>query len=82
MGSRADTEALVRLVVTSLVDEPEKVVISRQDTDGGVLFEIEVAPDDTGKVIGRQGRIIKALRTICRASGSVDGVGVDVEVVG
>lgn len=81
-SSAADTEKLVRYLVDSLVDEPDKAVVTRSDTDSSVRFEIEVASDDTGKVIGRQGRIIKAIRVIARAAGSVEGKNVDVEVIG
>lgn len=82
MPDKTDIETLIRFIVTSLVDEPDKVVIERRDTDSGMQFEIQVAPDDTGKVIGRQGRIIKALRVITRAAGSLDDQNVDVEILG
>ncbi len=78
----SDTEALVRYVVTALVDEPDSVSVARRDSTDGVAYEISVHPDDVGKVIGRQGRIIKALRTLARAAGSVDGTRVDVDVLG
>ncbi|MDO8962954.1 MAG: KH domain-containing protein [Coriobacteriia bacterium] len=78
----ADTERLVDYLVRSLVDDPEAVSIARTDTASGVLFEVTVAPDDVGKVIGRSGRIIKALRILARAAGSADDTHVDVEVAG
>jgi predicted RNA-binding protein YlqC (UPF0109 family) len=78
----ADTEKLVDYLVRSLVDDPEAVKIVRTASDTGVLFEVTVAPDDIGKVIGRSGRIIKALRILARAAGSADGTHVDVEVLG
>lgn len=82
MSAADDTEKLVRYVVTSLVDDPDAVTITRTDSDSGVRFDVEVAPDDTGKVIGRQGRIIKAIRTLARAAGSMEDRGVEVEIVG
>lgn len=77
-----DTAALLDTLVRSLVDDPDAVVVSRTETAGGELFEVTVAADDVGKVIGRSGRIIKALRTLMRAAGSVDGRHVDLEILG
>ena len=82
MADTADTEALVRYLVTSLVDEPDAVNISVQETDDSVTFEVTLDPSDIGKVIGRQGRIIKAIRTLARAAGSSAGKQVEVEVLG
>lgn len=78
----ADTATLIDYLVRSLVDDVEAVSIARTETSGGELFEITVAPDDVGKVIGRSGRIVKALRTLMRAAGSVDGRNVDIEILG
>lgn len=78
----ADTAALIDYLVRSLVDDAEAVSIARTETPSGELFEIAVAPDDVGKVIGRSGRIVKALRTLMRAAGSVDGRNVDIEILG
>lgn len=78
----ADTATLIDYLVRSLVDDPEAVSIVRTETSAGELFEITVSPDDVGKVIGRSGRIVKALRTLMRAAGSVDGRNVDIEILG
>jgi predicted RNA-binding protein YlqC (UPF0109 family) len=78
----ANTEALVRYLVTSLVDDPDSVTITVTDTDEAVTFEIALNPDDVGKVIGRQGRIIKAIRTLARAAGTTGDKQVEVEVAG
>jgi len=78
----ADTATLIDYLVRSLVDDVDAVSIARTETSGGELFEITVAPDDVGKVIGRSGRIVKALRTLMRAAGSVDGRNVDIEILG
>jgi predicted RNA-binding protein YlqC (UPF0109 family) len=82
MADTPDIEGLVRYVVTSLVDEPEAVEITRSDEDDVITFEVSVDSADIGKVIGRQGRIIKAIRTLARAAGSLDDVQVEVEVLG
>lgn len=81
--SQQDTLALVDMLVRSLVDEPDEVRVTAADVDDeGMTVEVTVAADDIGKVIGRQGRIIKAIRTLARAAASQDGQQVDVEVLG
>jgi predicted RNA-binding protein YlqC (UPF0109 family) len=78
----ADTEGLVRYLVTSLVDTPDAVTVARTETDESITFEVTLDPTDVGKVIGRQGRIIKAIRTLVRAAGTTDDKHIEVEVVG
>ncbi len=82
MARTADTDGLVRFIVESLVDDVDAVKIDRADSDEAITYEITVAPDDVGKVIGRQGRIIKAIRTLARAAGSTDSATVEVEILG
>ena len=82
MTRQADTESLVRFLVTSLVENPDNVAIVRKESGSTTTFEISLDPDDVGKVIGRQGRIIKAIRTVVRAAASVNGDQVDVDVLG
>jgi predicted RNA-binding protein YlqC (UPF0109 family) len=77
-----DTAALLDYLIRALVDDPGAVSIVRTETPSGELFEVTVAAEDVGKVIGRAGRIIKALRTLMRAAGSVDGHHVDLEILG
>jgi predicted RNA-binding protein YlqC (UPF0109 family) len=81
--SQQDTLSLVDMLVRSLVDDPDsaRVTVPEADDDG-MTIEVSVAADDVGKVIGRGGRIIKAIRTIARAAASQDGYQVDVEVLG
>jgi len=82
MGSVADTEALVRYLVTSLVDMPDAASVERKESENSITFEVSLDPSDVGKVIGRQGRIIKAIRTLARAAGSSDDMQVEVEILG
>ena len=82
MSRTADTDTLIKQLVESLVDEPGDVGIARSESDTSISYEITVNPDDVGKVIGRQGRIIKAIRTVMRAAGSVNGEQVNVDVLG
>jgi predicted RNA-binding protein YlqC (UPF0109 family) len=77
-----DTEGLVRYVVTSLVEDPDAVSVTVTESDDAVTYEIALNPDDVGKVIGRQGRIIKAIRTLARAAGTTGDKQVEVEVAG
>ena len=65
MSSSAE---LVEYLARRLVDEPEAVRVEELDRDGDLVIELHVAKDDVGKVIGRQGRIARALRTVVRAS--------------
>jgi predicted RNA-binding protein YlqC (UPF0109 family) len=62
-------EDLLEYLARGLVDEPDAVRVVRSERDGAVVLELHVAPGDVGKVIGRQGRIARALRTLVRASG-------------
>ena len=73
---------LVELIVCGLVDDEDAVSLDVTDREDGTLIEIECAADDAGKVIGRHGRQIKAIRTIARALGQRVGSSVDVEVLG
>ena len=59
---------VVEYLARRLVDEPEAVRVEEVDRDGDLVIELHVAKDDVGKVIGRQGRIARALRTVVRAS--------------
>ncbi|HEX2044928.1 MAG TPA: KH domain-containing protein [Gaiellaceae bacterium] len=61
-------EDLLEYLAKSLVDEPDAVRVVRSEREGAVVLELHVAPDDVGKVIGRQGRVARALRTLVRAS--------------
>ena len=66
-------EELLEYLARNLVDKPEEVRVVRSERDGAVLLELHVARDDVGKVIGKQGRVARALRTLVRASGAKTG---------
>jgi predicted RNA-binding protein YlqC (UPF0109 family) len=78
----ADTSQLVTYLVHALVDDPESVTVNERRTASDVVYEVTAGAEDIGKLIGRQGRIIKAIRTLARAAGSTDGAHVDVEILG
>jgi uncharacterized protein len=71
---------LVEVIATSLVDHPEEVVVTENETDKAIVVELKVAADDMGKVIGKQGRIAKAIRTVVKAAASKDDKKVIVEI--
>ena len=73
-------EELVLVLARSLVDEPEKVEVTGTETDSRVDLEVRVAQDDMGKIIGRQGRTIRAIRTVAKAASVKLGKRVTVEV--
>ena len=62
------TTEIVEYLARRLVDEPDAVHVEEVERDGAVVIQLHVAKDDVGKVIGSQGRIARALRTIVRAS--------------
>lgn len=70
---------LVEVLVKSLVDRPDEVAVTVQESARTVTLEVRVAPDDMGKVIGRQGRVAKAVRTVVKAAAVRDGRRVNVE---
>lgn len=61
---------LLEWIARRLVDEPDAVRVEEEQRDGAIVFHLHVAPDDVGKVIGRQGRIARALRSVVRAAGA------------
>ena len=73
---------LVEYLVCALVDNEEAVSLDVTDGDEGALIEITCDADDAGRVIGRKGRTIKAIRTVARALGQRVGTSVEVEVLG
>lgn len=62
-------ERLVEVIAKSLVDFPDEVVVTESENEKGTLLELRVAQSDMGKVIGKQGRIAKAIRCGCESSG-------------
>ncbi|HAM14605.1 MAG TPA: KH domain-containing protein [Eggerthellaceae bacterium] len=76
-----DIAGLVECVVRPLVDYPDDLEITSSESEGAVLVEIRVNEQDAGKVIGRQGRVIKSVRTLARAAGSRTDLRVDVEII-
>jgi predicted RNA-binding protein YlqC (UPF0109 family) len=72
---------LLAFVVKGLVDRPDEVSVESFEEDDALVLELRVADDDTGKVIGRSGRTVNAIRTVMRACGAKQGRRVLVDVV-
>ena len=72
---------LVEVIANSLVDNPSEVVVTETVSGDDLLLELKVDPSDMGKVIGRQGRIAKAIRTVVKAASSKSDRKVVVEIL-
>jgi uncharacterized protein len=72
---------LVEFVAKALVDHPDDVHVEVQEEDGGTLIELHVAEDDMGKVIGRNGSVAKALRTLIKVVATREGEPISLEIV-
>ncbi|MBH1942402.1 KH domain-containing protein [Mobilitalea sibirica] len=72
---------LVEVIAKSLVDHPDEVVVTEKETDKAIVVELKVASDDMGKVIGKQGRIAKSIRTVVKAAATKDDKKVVVEIL-
>lgn len=72
---------LVEVIAKALVDNPDEVVVTEKEDGKNLIVELHVAQEDMGKVIGKQGRIAKAIRSVVKAASSKDNRKVDVEIV-
>ena len=72
---------LVEVIAKSLVEHPEEVVVTEKETGKSTVIELKVAQSDMGKVIGKQGRIAKAIRSVVKAAASKSDKKVIVDIV-
>ena len=72
---------LVEVIAKALVDEPDQVVVTEKVEGRTTVIEVHVAEGDMGKVIGKQGRIAKAIRTVVKAAAMEDNKKVDVDII-
>ncbi|NLK71855.1 MAG: KH domain-containing protein [Clostridiales bacterium] len=72
---------LVESIAKALVDHPDDVSVNEIEGRQSIIIELKVAPEDMGKVIGKQGRIAKAIRTVVKAAASKDNKRVVVEII-
>ena len=71
---------LVEVMAKALVEHPEEVSVKKKKKNGEIIVELKVAPSDMGKVIGKQGRIAKAIRSVVKAAASKEEKKVTVEI--
>ena len=76
-----ELQELVKFLAVSLVDTPDEVTVEEMEEDGAAVFELTVAEEDLGKVIGKQGRTARALRTILSAAASKVRVRAQLEIL-
>ncbi|MDR1087956.1 MAG: KH domain-containing protein [Coriobacteriales bacterium] len=82
MSDEKKIEEMMRQIVTALVNQTDSVTVESVDQGGSFVINVHVAPDDIGKVIGRQGRVVKSLRTLARAASTyTGGRHVEVEII-
>ncbi len=75
-----DLSKILADIARAIVDDPDAVTVNMTETEGTILLELSVAPDDMGMVIGRHGRIAKAIRTVMKAASAGCGKKVAVEI--
>ena len=73
---------LVEILAKALVDSPDEVVVTEHEDEKGTVIELKVAPSDMGKVIGKQGRIAKSIRSVVKAAAFKENKKVIVEIIG
>lgn len=72
---------LLEVIAKRLVENPEQVTVTETESERTLVLELKVAPEDMGKVIGKQGRIAKAIRTVVKAAGVHEDKKIVVEIV-
>ncbi|HEV8115125.1 MAG TPA: KH domain-containing protein [Acidimicrobiales bacterium] len=73
-------QAVLEYVVRHIVDEPDAISVEVEERRRGIELHLNVAPEDMGKVIGRRGRVVQAMRTVVRAAGAREGVEANVTI--
>ncbi len=72
---------LIEFIAKQIVDSPDAVVITEEKTDTGIVFKLQVADDDKGRVIGKQGRIVQAMRTLLRVKAAKMNMKASLEII-
>ncbi|GGK14333.1 UPF0109 protein [Caldalkalibacillus thermarum] len=73
-------KTLIETIARSLVDHPQDVQVTEKQREQTIVYQLNVHPDDTGKVIGKQGKIAKALRTVVNAAGATKGKRIYIDI--
>ncbi len=71
---------MLLFIAKALVDHPDEVRVEQTEDDRAIILELHVAPEDMGKVIGKQGKIAKSIRTLAKAAATKEGIKVTVEI--
>ena len=74
-------EEILKTILENLVDQKDQVQVTRVDDERGVLLKVKVAKEDMGKVIGKQGRVAKAIRTLMRSLGAKEKKRITIEFI-
>ncbi|MCK5585010.1 KH domain-containing protein [Candidatus Bipolaricaulota bacterium] len=72
---------LIEYIVKSIVTDPDKVSITQEESEEGLLVKLEVAPEDKGRVIGKQGRVAEAMRTLLRVKAAKEETRVRLQIL-
>jgi len=72
---------LIEYIAKSIVNKPEEVVVTEERSSERVILRLQVAPEDTGRVIGKQGRVAQAMRTLLKVMAVRQGIRADLEIV-
>jgi predicted RNA-binding protein YlqC (UPF0109 family) len=79
--AKRSMKELIEYIARSIVNEPEQVTVSEENGNDGIVLKLSVAPDDKGRVIGRQGRVAQAMRTLLRVTAAREGTRATLEIV-
>ncbi len=72
---------LIEYIAKSIVNSPDDVVVTEEENEQGIILKLQVADDDKGRVIGKQGRIAEAMRTLVRVKAAKAGTRVTLEIL-
>ena len=72
---------LIEYIAKSIVDQPDEVVVTEESDDRGIIFKLQVADEDKGRVIGKQGRVAEAMRTLLRVTAAKKGTRATLEIL-
>jgi predicted RNA-binding protein YlqC (UPF0109 family) len=72
---------LVEYIAKSIVNAPEEVVVTQEDSEDGIILKLQVATEDKGRVIGKQGRVAQAMRTLLRVAAVREGTRASLEII-
>ncbi len=72
---------LVEFIAKAIVNAPDKVVVTEETSEEGITFKLSVADEDKGRVIGKQGRVAQAMRTLLRVKAAKEGTRVTLEII-